>query len=48
MDAIIDNYEILPVLTDDEKKYLNYSVKYSSNHEIKTGDGSMANPYIVE
>ena len=43
MDAIIDNYEILPVLTDDEKKYLDYSVKYSTNQEIKTGDGVNAN-----
>ena len=43
MDAIIDNYEILPVLNDDEKKYLDYSVKYSTNQEIKTGDGINAN-----
>ena len=38
IDAKIDSFSILPVLTDAQKKYFNYTVTYENGTEIKTND----------
>jgi len=43
IDAVLSSFEILPVLTDEEKKYFEYTVLYSNNQELKVGDGLAAN-----
>ena len=38
IDAKINSFSILPVLTEAQKKYFNYTVTYSDGTEIKTND----------
>ena len=38
IDAKINSFSILPVLTEAQKKYFNYTVTYSDGTEIKVGD----------
>ena len=38
IDAMIDSYEILPVLTTEQSKYFNYTVKYKNESELNEKD----------
>ena len=43
IDAKINSFTILPVLTEAQKKYFNYTVTYSDGTEIKVNDALNAN-----